>query len=182
MDKFSKKTSKALIIRGVLYLIAGITAFFLNLSRGGESIQLMSIVSMICGGVIIVAAFGHKKKQLVWYYTAVWGVLEFAFGAYLSAFEPDFEFFVNLFGILGILTSLFAITYSFNAKKKQNYFYLVAIVNGAWGFAISNFGEALEDYFGALLIGFLIVNGLFAIYGGLLYQSVQEKLHRRKTA
>ncbi len=181
MDKFSKKASRALIIRGFLYLFAGLIAFFLNLEQGGQAIPLMSILTILSGGLVLVAAFGHKKKQQVWYYTAVWGLLELALGIYLTLFEPDYEFFVNLVAILVILTALFAVVFSFNARKKQNYFYLIAIINGAWGFAMSNFSAALLPYFGVMLIGLLIVDGLLGIYGGLLYQSVQEKMHRRKS-
>lgn len=182
MDKFSKKISAAFIIRGLIYLTAGITAFFINLEQGGQAIPLISVLSMVCGAIILVATFGAKKKQQEWYYTILWGVLELALGVYLSLFEPDFEFFVNLLSILAIMVALFSIVFSFLAKKKQNYFYLIAILNGAWGFALSIFGEVLSPYTGAFIIGFLLVDGLLCVYGGLLYQSVQEKLHRRKTS
>ncbi len=182
MDKFSKKSSKALIMRGLFYLIAGIVAFFLNLEQGGQAIPLISILCILSGGAIIISSLGHKKKEQIWYYTLAWGLIEFTFGVYLSAFEPDYEFFLNLVSILAILIALFSIVFSFNAKKKQNYFYLVAIINGAWGFALSNFTTMLLPFIGLFLIGFLIIDGLFAIYGGLLYQSVQEKIHRRKSA
>lgn len=182
MDKFSKKASRSLIIRGGLYIVAGITAFFLDLEQGGQAIPLMSILTMLSGGTVLIASFGQRNKELVWYYSAAWGLLELSLGAYLSLNEPDFDFFVNLIAILAILTALFSIVYSFGAKKKQNYFYLVAALNGAWGFAMSSFSADLLPFFGMLLMGFLIINGLLGIYGGLLYQSVQEKVHRRKTS
>jgi uncharacterized membrane protein HdeD (DUF308 family) len=180
MDKFSKKISIALIIRGLSYLTAGIVAFFINIEQGGQAIPLISVLSMVCGAVILVATLGDKKKQQEWYFTVAWGVLELALGVYLSLFEPDFEFFVNLLSILAIMVALFSIVFSLSAKKKQNYLYLIAILNGAWGFAIIGFGEVLSPYLSALIIGFLLVDGLLCVYGGLLYQSVQEKLRRRK--
>lgn len=180
MDKFSKKTSKALILRGLFYLVGGIAAAFLNLGPGGEAMKLVSVICILSGGTITVSAFGHKKKEQVWYFAAVWGILELALGIYLMAFEPDYEFFVNLMGILGIMTGLFTLTISFNARKKQNFLYLVAILNAAWGFGVSSFYPMISDFFGLVLIGYFIIMGLLSIYGGLLYQSVQEKMARKK--
>ncbi len=181
MDKFSKKSSITLIIRGILYLLAGVIAYFLNLEQGGYAIPLMSILTILSGSLVLFGAFGHKEKKQIWYYTAVWGLLELSLGVYLTFFEPDFEFFLNLIATLAILTALFSIVFSLNAKKKQNYFYLIAILNAAWGFALINFIETFTPYFGGMLIGLLLVDGLLGIYGGLLYQSVQEKLSRRKS-
>ncbi len=181
MDKFSKKASRGLILRGILYFLAGVVAIFINLEQGGNAIQLMGVLTMLSGGIVLVAALGHKKKQLIWYYSAIWGLLELSLGVYLTLYEPEYSFFVNLVAILTILIALFVTVFSFNAKKKQNYFYLVAIINGAWGFAMSNFSTVLLPYFGLMLIALLMIDGLLGIYGGLLYQSVQEKMHRRKS-
>lgn len=180
MDKFSKKTSKALIFRGLIYLLGGIAAAFLNLGPGGEAIKLVSIVCILSGGTISVGAFGHKKKEVVWYFVAFWGILEMILGVYLSAFDPDYQFFVNMVGILAILTALFSIAISLNVKKKQNFLFLVAILNAAWGFGISVFYDLIAEFFGLLFISYFIMVGLLSIYGGLLYQSVQEKLARKK--
>ncbi len=180
MDKFSKKTSKALIFRGLFYLLGGIAGLFLNLSPGGEAIKLVSLTCILSGGTILVSAFGHKKKEQVWYFAAVWGLLELALGIYLMVVEPDYEFFVNLVGILAILAGLFTLTISFSAKRKQNFLYLVSILNAAWGFGVSSFYPLISDFFGMVLVGYFIVIGLLSIYGGLLYQSVQEKMSRKK--
>jgi uncharacterized membrane protein HdeD (DUF308 family) len=182
MDKFSKKTSRALIIRGIFYLMAGVIAIFLNIKQGGHAIPLFSFLILLSSGVLLIATFGHKKKQQIWYYTAIWSFLELVLGLYLILVQPDYEFFINLIATFAILTALFAIVFSISAKKKQNYFYIIVIFNGVWGFAITNYYVTLLPFFNPMLIGFLIVNGILALYGGLLYQSVQGKISRKKSA
>jgi uncharacterized membrane protein HdeD (DUF308 family) len=182
MNAFTKSSSWALILRGLLFVLFGLLTIFISSSTIYGPMFYLGILFSVTGGIYVVLAFMLRKTNSAWVWWLLWGLLDLCVGMYiLVKTEQATDMLTIVVGVWAVIMALALVLAAFTVGSAYRIMlYSNALVSLVFGLLI--IFNPFPAVMGLnLLIGlYTLLFGITVIYFGVKLRSVGGKKEEAK--